>query len=423
MAHRRERARAPHAVRFRAVQDRFPISSRSKSRTRRPSPDGRTSYSSRAPCCQAGAPKHGCLGRTVGADEHASRMVASDAWHRRSRNSAGCSGAWLPATMARYRRAVGDPHKGCFHITPTWWTWTIHLQVSTPSACAECGRRHHVDGMLAIFPPGVGPFIAAGPIMAALQAWAPVGPSAARTARSSDSGCRSIRQSGMRGGCERGGFCCRCTPDDQEWAHKGKQILEETGAEDISSTAETKGDFSNADRPTALVEPRASRAGGGHQGRGRAPKAARGRAGGGAGIVSGGAVVFRIKRGSKEKGHGERKDRRTEGTREGSGGGSDRRWQAEAGGKTPTRRWEGWEQEAWSKRRRSRYGDDKVQGIRCPGLSRGQDGVRIGGKPSRSPGARRRPQRQKNRRPLQHEAASEVPRSNREHGTAPKPRL
>lgn len=42
--------------------------------------------------------------------------------------------------------------------------------------------------------------------------------------------------------------------DDREWATKGKQILEETGAEDIASTGETKGDFANVDRPTALVE-------------------------------------------------------------------------------------------------------------------------------------------------------------------------
>jgi hypothetical protein len=38
--------------------------------------------------------------------------------------------------------------------------------------------------------------------------------------------------------------------DDQEWANKGKQILEQTGAEDIASTGETKGDFGNTDRPT-----------------------------------------------------------------------------------------------------------------------------------------------------------------------------
>jgi hypothetical protein len=33
-------------------------------------------------------------------------------------------------------------------------------------------------------------------------------------------------------------------------ASKGRQILQQTGAEDISSTGETKGDFANTDRPT-----------------------------------------------------------------------------------------------------------------------------------------------------------------------------
>ena len=35
---------------------------------------------------------------------------------------------------------------------------------------------------------------------------------------------------------------------------RGMQILEQTGAEDIASTGETRGDFGNTDRPTARVE-------------------------------------------------------------------------------------------------------------------------------------------------------------------------
>jgi hypothetical protein len=43
--------------------------------------------------------------------------------------------------------------------------------------------------------------------------------------------------------------------DDREWASKGKLILEQTGAEDLSSIGESKEDFGNTDRPTARVEP------------------------------------------------------------------------------------------------------------------------------------------------------------------------
>jgi hypothetical protein len=50
----------------------------------------------------------------------------------------------------------------------------------------------------------------------------------------------------------KGGILLSVHADDQEWVRKGRQILEQTGAEDISSIGETKGDFGNTDRPTAL---------------------------------------------------------------------------------------------------------------------------------------------------------------------------
>jgi hypothetical protein len=37
--------------------------------------------------------------------------------------------------------------------------------------------------------------------------------------------------------------------DDSVWTDKAKSILKDTGAEDISSTAESKGDYANADKP------------------------------------------------------------------------------------------------------------------------------------------------------------------------------
>jgi hypothetical protein len=48
----------------------------------------------------------------------------------------------------------------------------------------------------------------------------------------------------------KGGILLSVHADGQEWATKGNQVLEQTGAEDISSIGESKGDFSNADRPT-----------------------------------------------------------------------------------------------------------------------------------------------------------------------------
>jgi len=57
------------------------------------------------------------------------------------------------------------------------------------------------------------------------------------------------------GRMRKGGILLSVHADDREWTCKGKQILEQTGAEDISSTGETKGDFGNTDHPTSRVEP------------------------------------------------------------------------------------------------------------------------------------------------------------------------
>ena len=108
-------------------------------------------------------------------------------------------------------------------------------------------------GMLAI--PGVGPFIAAGPIVATLAGMGAGGAIGGTTGALIGLGLPEYQAKRYEGRMRKGGILLSVHADDQEWAHKGKQILEETGAEDISSTTETKGDFSNADRPTALVEP------------------------------------------------------------------------------------------------------------------------------------------------------------------------
>jgi hypothetical protein len=56
------------------------------------------------------------------------------------------------------------------------------------------------------------------------------------------------------GRMRKGGILLSVHADSQEWATKGTQILEQTGAEDIASTGETKGDFGNADRPTERLD-------------------------------------------------------------------------------------------------------------------------------------------------------------------------
>jgi hypothetical protein len=56
------------------------------------------------------------------------------------------------------------------------------------------------------------------------------------------------------GRMRKGGILLSVHADDRDWARTAEQVLEQTGAEDISLTSETKGDFSNSDRPSADAE-------------------------------------------------------------------------------------------------------------------------------------------------------------------------
>jgi hypothetical protein len=46
-----------------------------------------------------------------------------------------------------------------------------------------------------------------------------------------------------------GGILLSVHCDNSDWTKKAKEILEETGAEDVSSTGESAADFSKSDRP------------------------------------------------------------------------------------------------------------------------------------------------------------------------------
>jgi hypothetical protein len=104
-------------------------------------------------------------------------------------------------------------------------------------------------GTLAI--PGLGPFIAAGPIMAAL-AGAGVGGAVGGVAGALiGMGIPEYEAKRYEGRVKKGGILLSVHSDNSEWTKRAKGVLERTGAEDISSTGETKGDTENTDRPMA----------------------------------------------------------------------------------------------------------------------------------------------------------------------------
>jgi hypothetical protein len=47
----------------------------------------------------------------------------------------------------------------------------------------------------------------------------------------------------------RGGILLSVHCDDSDWVKTAKTILDQTGAEDVSATTESKADFGSSDRP------------------------------------------------------------------------------------------------------------------------------------------------------------------------------
>ena len=102
-------------------------------------------------------------------------------------------------------------------------------------------------GALAI--PGLGPFIAAGPIMAALAGAGVGGAVGGVTGALVGMGIPEYEAKRYEGRVKNGGILLSVHSDDSVWTKRAKEILEDTGAEDVSSTGEGKGDIENADRP------------------------------------------------------------------------------------------------------------------------------------------------------------------------------
>jgi len=102
-------------------------------------------------------------------------------------------------------------------------------------------------GALAI--PGLGPFIAAGPIMAALAGAGVGGTFGGLVGALVGMGIPEYEAKRYEGRVKSGGILLSVHCDNSEWTKRAKQILEDTGAEDVSSTGEADADFSKSDRP------------------------------------------------------------------------------------------------------------------------------------------------------------------------------
>jgi Protein of unknown function (DUF3341) len=102
-------------------------------------------------------------------------------------------------------------------------------------------------GALAI--PGLGPFVAAGPIMAALAGAGAGGAVGGLTGALIGMGIPEYEAKRYEGRVKQGGILLSVHSDDSDWTKRAKEILQQTGAEDVSSAGEASADFAKTDRP------------------------------------------------------------------------------------------------------------------------------------------------------------------------------
>jgi hypothetical protein len=108
-------------------------------------------------------------------------------------------------------------------------------------------------GMLAI--PGLGMFVAAGPIMAMLSGIGVGSLLGGITGALAGLGTPEYEAKRYEGRIRRGGILLSVHCDDREWVKTAREILVQTGAEDVSATSEAKADFATSDRPRPRTIP------------------------------------------------------------------------------------------------------------------------------------------------------------------------
>jgi len=106
-------------------------------------------------------------------------------------------------------------------------------------------------GALAI--PGVGPFIAAGPLMGMLGGIGVGTAVGGVTGALIGLGIPEYEARRYEGRINRGGILLSIHCDNSEWAREARAILNRTGAEDVAATGEARADFANSEKPVPRV--------------------------------------------------------------------------------------------------------------------------------------------------------------------------
>lgn len=106
-------------------------------------------------------------------------------------------------------------------------------------------------GALAI--PGLGPFIAAGPILGMLGGAGALGVAGGIAGSLIGMGIPEYEAKRYEGRVRSGGILMSVHCDDAEWVKRAKVIMQQTGAEDIASAGEATAEYATSDRPMSRI--------------------------------------------------------------------------------------------------------------------------------------------------------------------------
>jgi hypothetical protein len=104
-------------------------------------------------------------------------------------------------------------------------------------------------GIGALTIPGLGPFVAAGPVMALLSGVGVGGTVGGLTGALVGSGMPEYEAKRFEGRIRKGGALLSVHCDNSEFEKTAKRILENSGAQDVSASYEARADFGASDQP------------------------------------------------------------------------------------------------------------------------------------------------------------------------------
>jgi len=98
-------------------------------------------------------------------------------------------------------------------------------------------------GIGAIAIPGIGPLIAAGPVVAALAGAAAAGATGGLVGGLVGAGIPEVEAKRYAGRIREGGYLISVHCDDSKWAKRSEEILTATGGRDVAKTSEATADY------------------------------------------------------------------------------------------------------------------------------------------------------------------------------------